>query len=452
MWPSRRTCPGDVPGHVRRSSTAIEAVGQLGHDLTFPPASGGVNALVGGRRASADERRLRPLVGRPIPSRNASAPPPPRSAAAAVLRRAPRRASRPPRPQAAPPLVDLGRGNPEIGPPPHVVEALREAVLDPASTATRRSAACRGRRRRSPARYRDVYGVELDPSTRWRSSRARRPRIVELALALCDERRHAAAARPVLPGLPVGRRARGRAARDGAARSPSAGWAPDLDAAPAAAALYLNYPVEPVRRLRARRRLRGRGRLGAADRRRRRPRRGVHRPRLRRPATAELPRDARREGRRRRDVVDVEDVRHGRLADRLRRRQRRDRRADQPAQRPQPRRHLRAAAGGGDRRARRPAGLGRRAGRDVRAPARPDRGRAARAARLRGHLLRLAPAPGRADRRTRCSPSSASRSRPARASGRAAPAGCASRSPSTDEAIERGAERLHRAFAAVARA
>ena len=29
------------------------------------------------------------------------------------------------------PLVDLGRGNPETGPPPHVVEALREAVLDP---------------------------------------------------------------------------------------------------------------------------------------------------------------------------------------------------------------------------------------------------------------------------------------------------------------------------------
>ena len=29
-----------------------------------------------------------------------------------------------------PPLVDLGRGNPDVGPPPHVVEALRAAALD----------------------------------------------------------------------------------------------------------------------------------------------------------------------------------------------------------------------------------------------------------------------------------------------------------------------------------
>src|SRR5213080_4310310 len=29
------------------------------------------------------------------------------------------------------PLVDLGRGNPETGPPRHVVEALRAAALDP---------------------------------------------------------------------------------------------------------------------------------------------------------------------------------------------------------------------------------------------------------------------------------------------------------------------------------
>jgi len=30
-----------------------------------------------------------------------------------------------------PPLIDLGRGNPETGPPAHVVEALRDAALDP---------------------------------------------------------------------------------------------------------------------------------------------------------------------------------------------------------------------------------------------------------------------------------------------------------------------------------
>ncbi len=31
------------------------------------------------------------------------------------------------------PLVDLGRGNPEVGPPPHVVERLDQAARDPAA-------------------------------------------------------------------------------------------------------------------------------------------------------------------------------------------------------------------------------------------------------------------------------------------------------------------------------
>ena len=133
---------------------------------------------------------------------------------------------------------------------------------------------------------------------------------------------------------------------------PSAGWAPDFDAAPRRGGRLPQLPVQPVRGLRAARRLRGGGRLrrahGRGDRRGRR----LHRPRLRRPRAGELPRDAGREGRGRRDVDDVEDVRHGRLADRLRRRQRRDRRAGEPAGRPLARRHVRRAPGGGDRRAR----------------------------------------------------------------------------------------------------
>ena len=137
---------------------------------------------------------------------------------------------------------------------------------------------------------------------------------------------------------------------------PEAGWAPDLDAAPPAAALFLNYPSNPCAVCAPGGHVRGGGSLGRAHRRLRRPRRRLRRSRLRRPPARELPRDAGREGRRRRDVDDVEDLRHGRLAHRLRARQRRGRRADQPVQRPQPRRDLRPAAGCGRRRARRAAG------------------------------------------------------------------------------------------------
>ncbi len=61
------------------------------------------------------------------------------------------------------------------------------------------------------------------------------------------------------------------------------------------------------------------------------------------------------------------------------------------------RRHLPRAPGGGDRGAHRPSGLGRGTARGLRAAARPPRGSAARAADLRGHVLRLASASGRAD-------------------------------------------------------
>src|SRR5690349_23271415 len=62
-----------------------------------------------------------------------------------------------------PPLVDLGRGNPELGPPPHVVEALRESASRPD---VHGYAPIRGLARTREAiagRYRDVYGVERDP-------------------------------------------------------------------------------------------------------------------------------------------------------------------------------------------------------------------------------------------------------------------------------------------------
>src|ERR687887_899402 len=62
------------------------------------------------------------------------------------------------------PLVDLGRGNPEVGPPPHVVEALAEAAARPDVHGYAPFAGLPELKEAIAARYRHVYGVELNPA------------------------------------------------------------------------------------------------------------------------------------------------------------------------------------------------------------------------------------------------------------------------------------------------
>jgi aminotransferase len=143
-----------------------------------------------------------------------------------------------------PPLVDLGRGNPEVGPPPHVIEALREAALDPG---VHGYAPIRGLARTKEAiaaRYRDVYGVTLDPEREVALIPGTKTGIVELALSLCDEGETLLLPDPYYPDYPSGPALAGADVVT-VPLVPEAGWAPDLDEAPAAAALYLNYPSNP---------------------------------------------------------------------------------------------------------------------------------------------------------------------------------------------------------------
>src|SRR3954467_3513701 len=62
------------------------------------------------------------------------------------------------------PLVDLGRGNPEVGPPPHVVEALAASAARPDVHGYSPFSGLPALKEAIAARYRDVYGVELDPA------------------------------------------------------------------------------------------------------------------------------------------------------------------------------------------------------------------------------------------------------------------------------------------------
>ena len=61
------------------------------------------------------------------------------------------------------PLVDLGRGNPEVGPPDHVVAALAESAGGTDVHGYAPFAGLPALKEAIAARYADVYRVELDP-------------------------------------------------------------------------------------------------------------------------------------------------------------------------------------------------------------------------------------------------------------------------------------------------
>jgi aminotransferase len=143
-----------------------------------------------------------------------------------------------------PPLVDLGRGNPEVGPPAHVVAALQEAA---ARKEVHGYAPFRGLaalREAIVRRYADHYDVELDPDREVAVVPGTKTALFELPLALAGRGDRILLPDPYYPDYPSGVAFAG--AEVGLVPlDPGAGWQPHLDAAPAAAALYLNFPSNP---------------------------------------------------------------------------------------------------------------------------------------------------------------------------------------------------------------
>jgi L-glutamine---4-(methylsulfanyl)-2-oxobutanoate aminotransferase len=132
-------------------------------------------------------------------------------------------------------VVDLGRGNPEVGPPQHVVEALTRS-------ATRADvhgyAPFRGLpelKEAVAARYRDVYGVEVDPAREIAVVPGTKTALMEFA-AVAVERSETILVPD--PGYPDYFSA---VALAGARAASFDGF--DVDGA---AALYLNFPSNPT--------------------------------------------------------------------------------------------------------------------------------------------------------------------------------------------------------------
>jgi aminotransferase len=125
-----------------------------------------------------------------------------------------------------------------------VVEALQRAAARPDVHGYAPFRGLPRLREAIAARYRNAYGVELDPEREVALLPGTKTAIVELALCLAQPGDRILLPDPCYPDYLSG------VALAGAELSllpldPSAGFAPDLDSAPAAAAVYLNYPTNP---------------------------------------------------------------------------------------------------------------------------------------------------------------------------------------------------------------
>jgi aminotransferase len=134
------------------------------------------------------------------------------------------------------PLIDLGRGNPETGPPPHVVEALSSAASRPDAHGYAPFSGLPALKEAIAARYRDVYEVELDPGREVAVVPGSKTALMEFALVCVERGETILLPDPGYADYPSA------VALAGARRGSFTGF----DSIEPAAALYLNYPGNPT--------------------------------------------------------------------------------------------------------------------------------------------------------------------------------------------------------------
>jgi aminotransferase len=143
-------------------------------------------------------------------------------------------------------VIDLGRGNPDTGPPQHVVDTLARATSDRSAHGYPPFRGIPELKEAITGRYRDAYGVELDPEREVAVVPGTKTAIVEVAMCLAERGDTILLPDPGYPDYTSGVALAG--AREVRVRlDPDAAFAPDLAGAPRGdvAALYLNYPSNP---------------------------------------------------------------------------------------------------------------------------------------------------------------------------------------------------------------
>jgi L-glutamine---4-(methylsulfanyl)-2-oxobutanoate aminotransferase len=146
-------------------------------------------------------------------------------------------------------FIDLGRGNPDLPPPSHAVEALRAAALETATPAVHGYPPFDGHRDLRMAiaeRYAADHGVELDPDREVSVLPGTKTGIMLACVAAAGPGDTVLLPDPGYPDYPSGVALAG--ARAGALPlNAGNGWQPDFDAVAStrAAAVFLNYPSNP---------------------------------------------------------------------------------------------------------------------------------------------------------------------------------------------------------------
>src|SRR5690242_11668673 len=131
-------------------------------------------------------------------------------------------------------LIDLGRGNPEVGPPAHVIEALARAAARPDVHGYAPFAGLRELKEAVASRYALLYGVELDPEREVAVLPGTKTGLMEFAL--CAVERGGTIVLPD-PGYPDYFSAVALAGADVASFTD---WDMSGDA------MYLNFPTNPT--------------------------------------------------------------------------------------------------------------------------------------------------------------------------------------------------------------
>ena len=142
--------------------------------------------------------------------------------------------------------LDLGRGNPEVGPPPNVIDRLAEVAHEQRAHGYPPFRGLPVLREAIAKRYRAEYGVTLDPETEVAVVPGTKTALVELALVLAERGSTVLLPDPGYPDYPSGV-ALAAARLELLRLDPELGWAPHWETAPRddVAAVYLNYPSNP---------------------------------------------------------------------------------------------------------------------------------------------------------------------------------------------------------------
>ena len=147
------------------------------------------------------------------------------------------------------PLVDLGRGNPDVPPPQHVIDALTASANEHTSRVHGYSpfAGLPELKHAIAARYADAYGVELDPEREVAIVPGTKSALVELVLLTAERGDTVLLPDPYYPDYPSG------VALAGAdlgllELDAERGYAARFDLAPreGVALVFLNYPSNPT--------------------------------------------------------------------------------------------------------------------------------------------------------------------------------------------------------------